>query len=245
MIDSCDWSHPSADAYMGTPRAAIMAMAEIPAPIRLALVARAEAHDYDDTVYIDRDAIRSPKHAYDPAIRSMAFGSLGRTCRNVTRAGWAASRLEAAWVYCDSGWCVAMPAVCRNFFIATRLPAAPAIRPGDDGSPVASLGDEPAIGAPIDGPATAVVDAFDAPQPLIADPQMPSGPVGIPMGQPALADGSVGPAFNTFNGGAGYAYGGATFPGVPFPVVAVAEPSTYALILAGLAVLALVKRRKT
>lgn len=225
MIDVCNWSHPSADAYMGTPRAAIMAMAEIPAPVRLALVARAEAHDYDDTVYIDRDSIRSPKHAYSPVIRSMAFGSLGRTCRNVTRAGWAASRLEAAWVYCESGWCVAMPAVCRNFFIATRLPAAPAIRSGDDGSPVAALGEEPAAL-------------------LIADPQMPSGPAGIPVGQPALADGSVGLAFNTFNGGAGYAYGGDLIPGLPRPVVAVAEPSSYALILAGLAAVALVKRRK-
>ena len=224
MIDSCDWSHPSADAYMGTPRAAIMAMAKIPAPIRLALVARAEAHDYDDTVYIDRDAIRSPKHAYDPAIRSMAFGSLGRTCRNVTRAGWADSRLEAAWVYCDSGWCVAMPAICRNWFVLTRLPDAK--------------------DAPIGAPATAVVDAFDAPQPLIADPQTTNGAF-EPRSEMESLNGawSVGPAFNTFTD-ASYAYGGASFPVLPRPVAAVAEPSSYALILAGLAFGALVKRRK-
>ena len=223
MINACDWDSPGADAYMGTPRAAIMAMAEIPAPVRLALVARAEAHDYDDTIYIDRDSIRSPKHAYSPVIRSMAFGSAGRVCKAVTRAGWAQSRIEGAWVYCDSGWCVAMPAVCRNWFIVTRSTDHHALVVGS-GPLVVALGDEPA----------AV---------LIADPQMPSGPAGVPVGQPALADGSDGPAF-TFNGGAGYAYGGATFPGVPFPVVAVAEPSTYALILAGLAFGALVKRRK-
>ena len=213
MIDACDWSHPSADAYMGTPRAAIMAMAEIPHPVRLVLAARAEAHDFDDSIYIDRDTIRSPKHAYDPAIRSMAFGSQGRVCKTVTRAGWPDSWVEGAWVYCDSGWCVAMPAVCRNFFIVTRLPAAPAIRPGNDGSLVAALGDEP----------TAVT---------IADPQMPSGPAGLPVGQPVLADGSVGPAFTY----APQFYGPAVGYTPALPVPAVPEPSSGALMIAGLAV---------
>lgn len=225
MIASCDWSDPGRDAYTGTPRAAIMAMAEIPRPVRLALVARAEAHDYDDTVYIDRDSIRSPKHAYDPAIRAMAFGSNGRVCKTVTRTGWAASRVEGAWVYCDSGWCVAMPAVCRNWFIASRVAVDLPAHLAGSGGPVVDVADEPSAAV------------------LIADPQMPSGPSGVPVGQPALADGSVGSAFNTFTD-AGYAYGSAAIPGLPCHVAAVAEPSSYALILAGLAAVALVKRRK-
>ena len=212
MIDACDWSHPSADAYMGTPRAAIMAMAEIPRPVRLALAARAEAHTFDDTVYIDRDTIRSPKHAYSPVIRSMAFGSAGRVCKAVTREGWAETRVEGAWVYCDSGWCVAMPAVCRNWAIVTRSTDHHAIF-GGSGPLVVALGDEPA----------AV---------LIADPQMPSGPAGIPVGQPALADGSVGPA-STY---APQSYGPTAAYTPLIPVPAVPEPSSGALMLAGLAV---------
>ena len=108
MMDACNWDAPGRDAYTGTPRAAIMAMAEIPMPVRIFLVARAEAHDFDDAVMIDRDTIRSHKHAYSPVIRQMAFGARGRVCKTVSRASWAADRVEGAWVYCDSGWCVAM-----------------------------------------------------------------------------------------------------------------------------------------
>ena len=227
MIDSCDWNHPAVDAYTGTPRAAIMAMVEIPMPVRAVLVARAEAHDYDDTVYIDRDSIRSPKHAYQPVIRQMAFGARGRVCKTVTRDGWAADRVEGAWVYCESGWCVAIPAVCRNWFIATRLPDDQPEIPGNGGSPVVALADEPS-------PVT------------IAGPQTTKGEIEPRAWRDTDAsDGAwaVGPAFSVFNG-AGYAYVGVAFPGVPYPVLAVAEPETYALILAGLAAVAIARRRK-
>lgn len=221
MISSCDWQTPDADRFTGTVASAIAAYG-LPLATQSALIAAFERREFTDSIVIDRDSIRGKSHEYAPDIRAMHFGSRGRICGTVTRAGWSAEHVETALVVCALGECIAWPAVCGNVFRLTRRSSAD--RP--EFAPVVALGDEPATVT-------------------IADPQTTNGAI-EPHAAMDARDGawSVGPAFNTFNSGAGYAYGGATFPGVPHPVVAVAEPSTYALILAGLAFGALVKRRK-
>ena len=226
MIDVCSWDAPNSDRYSGLVSAAIAAYG-LPIQTQSALIAAFERREFTDSVVIDRDTIRGKSYEYAPDIRAMHFGSRGRICGTVTRAGWSAEHVETALVVCALGECIAWPAVCGNVFRLTRRAGA----------------DRPEF-APLGVPAAALVDAFDAPQPLIADPQTTNGAF-EPRSEMESLNGawSVGPAFNTFTD-ASYAYGGASFPGLPRHVAAVAEPSTYALFLAGLAAVALVKRRR-
>jgi hypothetical protein len=159
---------------------------------------------------IDRDSIRSPKHAYAPELRSMAFGSHGKVCATVTRAGWAPDRVESAMVFCEGGWCIARPSICNNWAIVTRR-----------------------VPAPIAGP-TAL--------PALADADESSAVHGTPEW----------PAFNTANEsfeaqqtGAWGAFStwavvstGSTCCAPCGPVPAVPEPGTWALLVAGLALVA-------
>ncbi len=118
----CDWSAPGSDPYVGTPRAAISALATIPAPVRAVLIERAERHAYDDVVFIDRDTVRGA-HEYAPAITYMAFGT-GRVCVGVDRSKWPASRVESGMVFCEGAFCVVRPSVCNNWSIVTRIAGA-------------------------------------------------------------------------------------------------------------------------
>lgn len=119
LIDTCNWDHPGADAYSGSASSAIYAMASIPAPVRRVLAERAERHEVDDVVYIDRDTIRG-KYDYAPEISFMAFGSRGRVCASVTRNQWSSEHVESAIVICEEGWCVARPSVCNNWSLVSR-----------------------------------------------------------------------------------------------------------------------------
>ena len=133
---ACNWDRPGADAYAGSARAAITAMTNIPAPVRAVLIERAERRspDYDDVIYIDRDAIRGVHHAYAPEITFMAFGAAGKVCRTVTRSGWADHWAESAMAFCEGAYCIARPSVCNNWSIVTRTEAAApaAARPAAD-----------------------------------------------------------------------------------------------------------------
>jgi hypothetical protein len=143
LIDTCSWDHPGADAYTGSATAAIYAMApDIPVRVKRVFAERAERHEVDDVVYIDRDSIRG-KYAYEPEISFMAFGSKGRICANVTRNKWSPDHVESAIVICEQGWCVARPSVCNNWSLVTRHePAGPAA------PPVALLAPPEAFGPP-------------------------------------------------------------------------------------------------
>lgn len=118
--DACSWDRPGHNPYIGEPRPAIMALAQIPEPIRLKLIEKAERNQYDDLVDITRDRIVGQK-VYRDEISFMAFGSKGTVCKTVTRHRWHAEDVQRAMVFCADGWCVARPSVCNNWSIITPV----------------------------------------------------------------------------------------------------------------------------
>lgn len=134
----CDWNAPGADRYTGTVAAAIAAYG-MPIATQSALIRAFERRGFTDSVVIDRDTIRGKSHEYEPEIRAMHFGSRGRICGTVSRAGWTERHVETALVVCADGECIAWPAVCGNVFRLARRPVAD--RP--DGPGLVPLGVEP------------------------------------------------------------------------------------------------------
>ena len=213
----CDWSEPGRAPYTGSARAAIMAFATIPAPIRQVLAERAERGDFDDVVMIDRDSITSHngRHAYRPEMRSMHFGGKGKVCDTITRK-WKSSHVESAMVFCEGAYCVARPSVCNNYSLITRLPdrkaeaVGSASEAGDaGGSTVAAA--VPMLAAPVDG--------------ILAS---------------AGGTGGTGSTFVGGGGGSFYVGGGGSAccvapPVTTPPVTPIPEPATWALLIAGIA----------
>ena len=208
----CTWNNPGSDPYTGNARAAITAFAQIPPGVRAALIARAESKGlaYDEVVAIDRDAIRG-RARYAPELRAMHFGSRGRICDTVSRSGWPAARVETAMVFCESGYCVARPAVCNNWSIVTRLE--------DDPAPEAST--TVLAWAPPEGPAAPPALAEPSPSLPVDEPSFAhaSSARWLPFGTPGAA--GIPPAWLA--------------PGPLSPIPAVAEPSTLVLVALGLA----------
>ena len=223
----CHWDHPGADRYTGTTAAAIHAFVVIPRDVQDRLIV---AHDKDpigsavDTVVIDRDSIRGKVFEYAPEIRNMHTGSNGELCGTMLRDRWTSSHVETALVYCDSGYCVAWPAVCGNWFqiaVLSSLYVPP---------PVLPLAYDVL-------PATYLPDAVPTPVPGYVPPLYPDEAApGAWYGAPPL-----------YFAGGGFAYlpCPACCATVP-PVAAVPENSTWSSLLAGIAALVLLflHRRK-
>lgn len=215
LIDTCNWDHPGTDVFTGSPTMAIYAMApDIPVRVKRVLAERAERHEVDDVVYIDRDSIRG-KYDYEPEISFMAFGSRGRVCANVTRNKWSSDHVESAIVICEQGWCIARPSVCNNWSLVTRReprgapPVALLAPPVETFLPPAIEVDAP--------PGTPNVFLRDVPEGL---PPGTSTDGGVPQGVPGFV----------------------SLPGVPVLVVGrvtpVPEPTVLWLMIVGLVAVA-------
>ena len=118
MIDHCSWNNPGANPYQGAPSAAVYAYADIPRPVQDRLAARMEARDYDDLAVIHRDRIVGGSDYAD--LREMHFGK-SSVCATVDRSGWKPESRELGLVYCESGYCLIVPTVCRNVSRVTKL----------------------------------------------------------------------------------------------------------------------------
>ncbi|MEO6364027.1 MAG: MHFG family PEP-CTERM protein [Caldimonas sp.] len=216
----CSWDAPGADRYTGRTDAAIMALAVIPESARRALIAKADRHDFDEVVYIDRDAIRG-KASYDPEIRYMAFGSRGKVCETVSRAKWAPEQVETAMVYCAESYCVAVPSICGNVFLLTRRP--------DEERPPAAVVPPETFETPV-APPVAAAPPMDAAPPATFTQGCDCPPGG---------GGGGGGGYVVFVGGGGG--GGGFYPTPPVtpigPVTPIPEPSTWALLAAGLGII--------
>lgn len=110
----CIWASPGADRFTGNIDAAIDSYKDIRAEVRERLKVKANAHAYDDHVVITRDSIVSDSATYDPKLTHMHFGGSGKVCATVDRSAWPSGAQERALVYCDSGYCIAVPSVCGN-----------------------------------------------------------------------------------------------------------------------------------
>ena len=253
VLENCSWNRPGVDPYMGDVVGAVDRYTDIAPQVREQLKERMRARQYDEIVVISRDAIRG-KGNYNARISEMHFGP-GRVCRNVTRAGWSDQMQERGLVYCVQGQCILVPTVCRNVSRITQAPAAaPAAGAAPGGAPVAAA---PAPAAPAD----AGVPLIDNPDALrggsftggAVPPAVASIPF-LPFDYVRTASNVPAPAGYIGGGGGGGGGGGLppdqgssiivvpptvimpslppTNPGV---LPAVPEPQTWAMLLAGLA----------
>jgi PEP-CTERM motif len=221
-LATCEWQGGQ-DRYSGTVASAVAAYG-FPIATQRALIEAFERREFE-AVVIDRESIRGKTHDYAD-LRDMHFGARG-ICRNVSRIRWTDQQVETALIFCAAGECVAYPAVCGNVARVRRLDA-----------------DRPTEPAVVYGGAdTGLIAAPDAA--LIAGPQ--SGGA-IFAAVPGLPGGAVAPGGPAFTGVAPSWYldhfvGAAemvapvityTPPLIAAHVPAVPEPTTYALMLAGL-----------
>jgi hypothetical protein len=222
-IASCSWDHPGAHPFMGDVPAAVQHYTDIPRVVRRRLQARMARRDSDDFVAITRDGIAG-RHDYGPDISGMHFGAAGRVCAEISRARWKPADVERGLVYCDSGYCILVPTVCRNVSRITRRPDA-----------------EPLDISPAAGP----LMADEAPEALFAPPAEPV--LALPGEASVLPDTAA-----PYNGGPFYPLwppllpvvggGGGGLAVVPPPVIAsVPEPSAWLLLASAAGLLWLVR----
>jgi hypothetical protein len=252
-VDACAWDRPGNDPFMGDVVAAVDRYQDIPVDVRERIKARMVKRDYDDVVSIRRDTITGRARVrYGSTIRDMHFGS-AKLCRSVSRAAWSAQMQERGLVYCDSGQCILVPTVCRNVSRIARAEVAPAHAEGD----------EPDAGVP----PVAALDLLPAPVPFDASP-----PQGVDT-TPGLDAAPGGFLPGGFGGGGAGGGGGASLAAASggavgataiaaaaagddgaapasssslpdSPISPVPEPETWASMLAGLAALAVARRRR-
>ncbi len=214
-IDNCSWDHPGANPFRGEIPAAVAHYTEIPAAVRVQLRAKMKRHAYDDVAEIRRDSIAG-KHQYAD-LRSMHFGDT--LCKNVSRAKWSDAAIERGLVYTVGAYSVIVPTVCSNVSLVTRL--APPERAAPPSAPV-----EP----PFDAPVALVPPLVELPPIVDLTPPAPtfeSG--GPPVWWPPT-----------------YVFVPPAAPYIPPifvpPTAAIPEPSTWVLIVAGVAAIAARRR---
>jgi len=258
VLEHCSWNRPGADPFMGDVVAAVDRYPDIAPQVREELKARMRARQYDEIVVISRDAIRG-KGNYDARISDMHFGP-GRVCRNVTRSGWSEQMQERGLVYCVQGVCILVPTVCRNVSRITQAAAGP-------------RGAAPGGAAPGAAPADAAPAAPSAGVPVIEHSGSAYGgsftgalPPAVAASLPALVSDIVRTGSDTLlpsgigggsNGGGPPPRGSSVIdslvPNIILPSLpptdlsvlpAVPEPHTWAMLLAGLALLACATLRR-
>jgi len=120
---------PGSNRSTVDPIAAVFRL-ELPAPVRGALIAKMRRHKFDDVVTITRDGITSDSGAEQYAATIANMNfSTGRLCRSVTRTRWSAAQRESAIVYIVGEYAIGYAATCGNLFVLTRRPAEPPAQP--------------------------------------------------------------------------------------------------------------------
>jgi len=234
----CSWDRPGVNPFMGDVVAAVDRYQDIPAATRAKLKARMARRDYDEIALIERDRITGMAQ-YAPEITGMHFGQ-GGVCKTVTRAKWTDKMQERGLVYCEDGQCILVPTICRNVSRIRRTADAPlSIAPAAGPAAPPAEGDQPlAFDAPGAGPAPVAPGApgsFVNPGPTvtptsftpITTPPITGGPTITPPTIPPVQPPTTLP------------------PGEPPTTIpAVPEPGTWMTLLAGMAAIAAVARRR-
>jgi len=235
----CSWDRPGVNPFMGDVVAAVDHYSDIPAATRAKLKARMERRDYDEIAVIERDRITGMAQ-YSPEITSMHFGQ-GSVCKTVSRAKWTDKMQERGLVYCEDGQCILVPTICRNVSRIRRTADAPlTIAPAAGNAPGPETPDQPlAFDPPGAGTPTppGAPGSFVNPGPSVTPASVtpsiaPPITAGSPISTPPIVPTSLPPT--------------SLPPGNPPTVVipAVPEPGTWMTLLAGLAAVALMTRRR-
>lgn len=245
-LPTCSWDRPGVDPYVGNVAAAVDHYADIPESTRAALKQRMARHDYDEIATIRRDSIEGQYEYRD--LRDMHFGK-GQVCRTVSRDKWSANNIERGLVYCEDGHCLIVPTVCNNVSRVTRSPLA---QTADAAPPAAGAAPGGAAEAPLQFEPPGAGNTPSAPNEPAKSFASSASPA--PSGPPGGAPGAfvpIAPAPGNWINGSGASGGGGggggwqpEVPSVPkVPLPPVPEPSTSALLAAGLALLCALARR--
>ncbi|MFC0170166.1 MHFG family PEP-CTERM protein [Pseudoduganella danionis] len=247
----CSWDRPGANPYTGSTSAAIERYTDIPEQVRKTLKRRMEEHQSDDQVIITRDAIVG-KNQYEATIRDMHFGAAS-VCTSVTRSKWSERRQEPAAVYCVGEHCILVPRICGNVSRITRLPGTRTARTTPPAAPASA---ERVLGDSLNARDLGLADAppleeipLDEAARLERERDRAYAQVAEVLDAAAQADKAQ--ASNDFGDRDGQ-YGrrpywpkdnpdnsGPTLPATPVP-----EADSWAMLLAGLAVLGYAVRRR-
>ena len=238
---SCSWDKPGVNPFTGDVVAAVDRYTDIPLATRNKLKARMNLRQYDEIVSIGRDAIVGQAQ-YSSEIRQMYFGS-GSICNTVTRTRWTQTMQERGLVYCEDGQCILVPTVCRNVSRISRVAPRPTATAAPGAGPSQQIAAaEPQSQLDMDPTGAGVPAAAAAPGSFAQSAGRVLDEAGL--GTPGNLLPGISPSVGT--GPAGPSLGGSNIPFLP-PVGAsppVPEPETYALMLAGLAVIGWVARRR-
>lgn len=250
---ACSWNAPGHDPFMGDVVAAVDAYRDIPAATRARLQQRMARRAYDEVVRIRRDGIEG-QGIYRGEIRDMHFGN-GRRCATVDRSAWSATAEERGLVYCEVGHCILVPTVCRNVSriqradagrgvvaAAAAAAAAPAEQAADTGAP-GGLGPAVLLGVAPDTADLADTAALAPSQ--VAPTGADAGDLASWSG-PGAGPGLAVPPAPSFDGLSRWPVAAwapdATALSVTPPAAPVPEPAAALQWLAGLALLAALRR---
>ena len=214
---TCSWNRPGVDPYRGDAAGALSHYPDIPPAARRVLLEKIAAATPDDDVRIRRDSITG-RLDYDPVIRDMHFGKR-RLCEAVDRSGWQAARSEPAAVYCAGEHSILVPRICGNVSRVQRRPAARQPAPENTRVEVIEASGPPWQPAshPLDRALGIELSLGDStPADVDDEEDQPTRPIALP--DPG------GPSPWAWN------------PGTP--VQAVPETSTWAMLVAGIGILA-------
>lgn len=256
VIDYCDWSAPGHNRFTGDPVQAIAKYPMPPAVLR-DLQAKMRAHRYDDIAVITRDGITGKADYSD--LRMMHFGT-GKVCRTVSRAKWSERAQERGLVYTSGEFTIIVPTVCGNVALITRKEKPREDPPSDT---------PPPWNPPGSGDRTSPPQGSDVPQGgggtgiTFRDGWRTDGGTGgqTDSFRGGSGDGPVWGGFGSYAGGGGG--GGSTLirngggvtnnnwyiistpPGPVLPISSsIPEPETWAMLLAGVGVVAFLQARR-
>lgn len=246
VVSVCSWDNPGANPYRGPVAASVHHYTDIPLDVRNSLQRRMEKRHYDEIAEIKRDTIRG-EHEYQE-LRDMHFGG-GKICRQVSRTKWKDGAVERGLVYCEQGHCIIVPTVCNNVSRVTRIKTMTSA-PGSPSGPVEPLaaalffpsnvplvGGTPVVMPAPPGPSFSGRSIPPPPTFSWSDRHFPTPVYGgldvryLPPASPPIDDRGV-PLPEP-----------EPVPIIPPQVVIIPEPSTWALILAGFALVVYWSRR--
>lgn len=111
---TCNWNNPGANPQTGDKIKSLENYKNIPAAVRAELAKKMAARKYDDHVVITRNSIRGNQD-YTNA-RDMHWGQNKICFGEVVRSAWKETQTHRALVYTYAGYSVAVASVCGNVF---------------------------------------------------------------------------------------------------------------------------------